>query len=63
MCVLHTYTGAEEASSKWVGKTKNHSTGSKKWVGKFPFSIKVKQKSGWTRALPVHPSPTPQIMF
>ena len=51
--------GASEASSKWVGTVKNYSTVSKKWVGKCPFSIKVKQKSGWARAHPAHPAPTP----
>ena len=28
--------GASEASSKWVGKTKNCCNGSKKWIGKHP---------------------------
>ena len=51
--------GASEASAKWVGITKNHSTGSKKWMGTRPFSIKIKQKSGWARAHPAHPAPTP----
>ena len=49
-------TGASEASSKWVGKTKNYSTCSKNWVGKRPFSIKIKQKSEWART---NPAPTP----
>ena len=53
------FSGASEASSKWVGTTKNYSTGSKKWVGTRPFSIKIKQKSGWARAHPAHPAPTP----
>ena len=54
--LVHTYTGASEASSKWVGKTKYYSTCSKKWVGKRPFSIQIKQKSGWARAHPAHNS-------
>ena len=52
------YTGASEASSKWVVKTKNYSTISKKWVSKRPFSIKMKQKSGWARPHPAYPTPT-----
>jgi len=52
-------TGALEASSKWVSKTKNYSTGIKKWVGKRPFLIKIKQKSRWARAHPAHQAPTP----
>ena len=56
-------TGALEAASKWVGKTKNYSTGIKKWVGKRPFSIKIKQKSGWARAHPAHPAPTPLLLI
>ena len=48
-----------EASSNWVGTIKNYSTVSKKWVGKCPFSIKVKQKSEWALAHPAHPAPTP----
>ena len=52
-------TGALEASSKWVGKTKIYSTGSKKRVGKGPISIKIKQKSGWARAHPTHTALTP----
>ena len=43
-------------ASKWVGMTKNYSTGSKKWVGRRLFSINVRQKSGWARA---HLAPTP----
>ena len=39
-------SGASEASSKWVGKTKNYSTGSKKWVSKHFFSLKIKNKVG-----------------
>ena len=39
------YSGASEAFSKWVGKTKNYSTASKKWVVKHSFSLKIKQKS------------------
>ena len=35
------------------------SIGSKSWMGKCPFSIKVKPKSRWARAYPVHPAPTP----
>ena len=54
-CTLQ-HSGASEASSKWVGKTKYYSTGSKKWVGKRLFSIKFKQKSGWVRA---HPTSMP----
>ena len=53
--------GASEASSKWVGKTKNH--GSKKWVGKFPYSIKIRQKSGWAHAYPAHPASTPLYLI
>ena len=52
-------SGAQEPSSKWVGKTKNFSSGSKKWVGKYPFSIKVKLKIGWAHAHPAHPASTP----
>ena len=49
-------TGASEASSKWVGKTKNYYNGSKNWVGKHPYSIVIRQKSRWASA---HPAPTP----
>ena len=51
--------GVSEASSKWVGKTKNYYNYSKKWVGTHPFSIMVRQKSGWARVHPAHPAPTP----
>ena len=51
--------GALEDSSKWMDKTKDYSTGSKKWVGKYPFSMKVKQRGGWARANPAHLAPTP----
>ena len=57
------YTGASGASSKWVGTIKNYSTDSKKWVGKCPFSMKVKQKSGWARAHPAHLAPTPLTYY
>ena len=60
---LTSLSGASEASSKWVGKTKNHYTGSKKWVGKHFFSLKIKQKSGWVRAQPTHPASTPLLLF
>ena len=46
-------TGASEASSKWVGKTKNYYNGSKKWVEKHPYSITIMQKA--------HPAPIPLI--
>ena len=39
-------------------KTRKYFTGSKQWVGKCPFSLKVKQKSGWARA---HPASTPLL--
>ena len=58
---LHNTAGASKASSKWVGKTKNYSYGSKKWVGKHSFSIMIRQKSGWARAHPAHPAPTPLL--
>ena len=44
--ILSYIPGALEASSKWVGKTKIYSNGSEKSVGKHPFSIMIKQKSG-----------------
>ena len=53
------HPGASEASSKWAGKTKKYSTGNQKWLGKRPFSIKIKQKSEWARAHPAHQAPTP----
>ena len=37
-------------SSKWVGKTKYYFSVYKKMVDKFPFSVKIKQKSGWAHA-------------
>ena len=43
--------GVWEAFSKWVGKAENHSFGRKEWVGKYSFSVKGKQKSGWTSCL------------
>jgi len=55
--------GASEASSKWVGKTKKFSKVCKKWVGKLLYSIKIRQKSGWARAHPAHPAPTPLYGF
>ena len=54
-------TGASEASSKWVGTTMNYSNGSKKWVGNRPYSLMIRQKSGWARAHLAHPAPTPLV--
>ena len=47
---------AYEASLKWLGKTKKHSNGSKKWMGKCPFSVWDKQNCEWESA---HQAPTP----
>ena len=46
-------------ASKWLGKTKKYSNGSKKWVDKNPYSIIIRQKSGWARAHPAYPAPMP----
>ena len=36
---------------------------SKKWAGKHPFSLKIKQESGWPRAHPTHPAPIPLLGY
>ena len=54
---------SQEASSKWVGKTKNYSNGCKKWVGKCSFSIEVKEKKWVDACQPCPPtSDAPESM-